>query len=215
MGILSGSDNSGQKNQRKENRRAQKYMEGQLGRAIDDINRGYDFGDAYRTDTYNMALDNVGRGAYGEMDYYNRGNVAAQQNLVNAMPEYQNALFGMPVNYANFMAVDLGMPNQQDFSARLPEPTAYENYGGVNYEGQPYEQPERTFAQRAQDFGSQLSGQPTGPWARMAYGTPDQPQAQRSFAQKMQGFGDALSGGGQRRMEMENMSNIIRALGIR
>lgn len=193
MGILSGSDNSGQKNQRKENRRAQQYVEGQLGYAIDDVNRGYDFGDQYRTDTFNNALNLIGGGTYGEMDYYNRGNVAAQQNLINSMPQYQNALFGMPVDYSRFMAKDLGMPNRPEFNAQLPNPNSYPGYGGVNYSGEPYTPESSSY----------------GPWQAMAYGTPPYVEEQRSMADRFKSFGDGLAGRGNLGMSKAAIMQLL------
>lgn len=195
MGILSGSDNSGQKNQRKENRRAQSYIEDQLGLSVGDVNQYYPVADQYRTDAYNQAMNLIGDGGYQQMDYLRRGNVGAQDMLINSMPQYQNALFGMPVDYSQFQSVDLGMPDRSAFNAQLAQPNTYPGYA-------------------SQGAPPDMSVEGRGPWASMAYGlvsTPPYVEEGRGFGQKMQDFGNALAGNG--RAGGEGMGGKLQAFG--
>ena len=119
--VLGGTDNSAQKEQIRANERSREFIEEQTGLAIRDAASLYPAGDQYRTDSYNAALKLLGDSVIPQMDYFQRGNVGAQQTLINAMPQYQNALFGYPIDYGQFQAVNLGLPDQSAFQVQMPE----------------------------------------------------------------------------------------------
>lgn len=119
--IFGGTDNSAQKETLKSNERRQQFIEDQTGLAIQDIAQLYPMGDQYRNDAYNKAMALIGNAAIPQMDYFQQGNVGAQQMLINSMPQYQNALFGMPVDYSQFQPVQMQLPSPSAFQASLPD----------------------------------------------------------------------------------------------
>lgn len=60
---------------------------------------------------YQGALDVFKQSTPQQMAFGQSGNIAAQNQLINAMPQYQNAILGAPVDYSQFQATDLGQPN--------------------------------------------------------------------------------------------------------
>jgi hypothetical protein len=68
------------------------------------------------------AQQNAQRGYQGALDVFNQalpqqagvfqaGNVAAQNQLLAGMPQYQNAILGAPVDYSQFQATQLQQPS--------------------------------------------------------------------------------------------------------
>jgi hypothetical protein len=68
------------------------------------------------------AQENSQRGYQGALDVFNQalpqqagvfqaGNVAAQNQLLAGMPQYQNAILGAPVDYSQFQATQLQQPS--------------------------------------------------------------------------------------------------------
>jgi len=68
------------------------------------------------------AQQNMQQGYQGALDVFNQtlpqqanvfqaGNVAAQNQLLAGMPQYQNAILGAPVDYSKFQATQLQQPN--------------------------------------------------------------------------------------------------------
>lgn len=67
---------------------------------------------------YQGALDVFNQTLPQQSDIYQQGNVAAQNQLINAMPQYQNAILGGAVDYSQFQPTvleqpDYGFANQQ------------------------------------------------------------------------------------------------------
>jgi len=84
-----------------------------------------DSADKARGDLFKLfpaAQDNAMQGYQGAIDVFKQstpqqmafgqsGNIAAQNQLISGMPQYQNAILGAPVDYSQFQATDLGQPN--------------------------------------------------------------------------------------------------------
>ena len=67
---------------------------------------------------YQGALDVFNQALPQQSGIYQQGNVAAQNQLINAMPQYQNAILGGAVDYSQFQPTvleqpDYGFANQQ------------------------------------------------------------------------------------------------------
>ena len=71
---------------------------------------------------YPAAQQNMQQGYQGALDVFKStlpqqastfqaGNVAAQNQLLAGMPQYQNAILGAPVDYSKFQATQLQQPN--------------------------------------------------------------------------------------------------------
>jgi hypothetical protein len=148
--IFGGTDNSAQKEQIRANKRAQEFIEQQTGLAIQDIAQLYPMGEQFRNDAYNQAMGLMGASALPQMSYFQQGNVGAQNALIGAMPQYQNALFGNPVDYSQFQPVQFQMPSPSAFQAQLPQmqeargPWASLAYDIANRQAAPVEEPDNT-----------------------------------------------------------------------
>ena len=64
---------------------------------------------------YQGALDVFKNTLPQQANTFQAGNVAAQNQLLAGMPQYQNAILGAPVDYSQFQATQLQQPNF-DFS---------------------------------------------------------------------------------------------------
>jgi len=60
---------------------------------------------------YQGALDVFNQTLPQQSDIYQQGNVAAQNQLINAMPQYQNAILGGAVDYSQFQPTVLEQPD--------------------------------------------------------------------------------------------------------
>lgn len=75
-----------------------------------------------------------------QMNAFRQGNVGAQQQLINAQPQIQNAILGKPINYS---------PQEQTIDAgigglRMPQAPQFQQIGGLGLQGnaQPQVSPE-------------------------------------------------------------------------
>jgi len=117
--VFGGTDDSAQKSQERANARSQKFIEEQAKQARADA-----------LSIYPDIFTNIGLGGQGALDTLNKmipaqmafsreGNMAAQQTLMNTMPQVRNAILGAPVdmNFAGkpyigspVQSVDVQMP---------------------------------------------------------------------------------------------------------
>ena len=132
--VFGGTDNSAQKAQIAANQRTQEFIERMAGLNRADANYLYPQGDYARNQTINAAMALLGNSMPTQMGMYQDGNVAAQMQLLAGLPQYQNAILGLPVNNAAL----------QPYRAAMPDPSAYQ--------------------QRLPDFGMAPAPQPGQPW---------------------------------------------------
>ena len=57
------------------------------------------------------ALDVFKQSTPQQMAFAQSGNIAAQNQHISSMPQFQNAILGAPVDYSQFQATDLGQPD--------------------------------------------------------------------------------------------------------
>lgn len=69
-------------------------------------------------DLFNQAIP-------AQLDVFGRGNIAAQQALLQGLPQIQNAILGKPVDLSGLQAVDLGIG--QGFQPQQPP-----QFGAIN-----------------------------------------------------------------------------------
>ena len=81
------------------------------GMARDDLFRLFPAAQANNMQGYQGALDVFKQSTPQQMAFGQSGNIAAQNQLISGMPQYQNAILGAPVDYSQFQATDLGQPN--------------------------------------------------------------------------------------------------------
>lgn len=179
--LLGGSSGGGADKAIREQRKDNRYREGvireMLGMANDATNKHLDYGDAYRTRVTNDALAHYGGSIVPSMDYFQRGNVGAQEILAIAPQQYQNALFGQPIDYSGLQTQQYALPDPATFQMSLPtvNPNAAQPQQSHTYQ-QPNQAPAvplNTAMQAAQFAGGGSgTGQPGGGqaanWAALA-----------------------------------------------
>jgi len=67
------------------------------------------------------ALDVFGQSLPAQTDVFQQGNVGAQQALINALPQFQNAILGSPVDFSSFQPTQIQTPDLGFFQQQLPE----------------------------------------------------------------------------------------------
>ena len=136
-----------------------------------------------RGDLFNLfpaAQENAQRGYQGALDVFKQalpqqantfqaGNVAAQNQLLSGMPQFQNAILGAPVDYNQFQATQLEQPNFDFANQQLQYTDPY---------AQPAQQQQAAFAN-----STQIGPYPSGNDPRYLSGQPinSGPVNDRSF----------------------------------
>jgi len=144
--MFGGADKSGAKMQKKFNNKLIDQIYEQAGLARNDITSLWPSSMNARASGTQGALDVLGGTIPQQLSAYQQGNVSAQQQLINGMGQYQNAIMGLPVNYGSFqpqqISYDPSFAQQQipvgagpdagfDLGAMLGGQYSGSNYGGA------------------------------------------------------------------------------------
>jgi hypothetical protein len=119
--FLGGTDNSAQKEQQKANARTQQFIQEQAALARGDAGNLYAGGDYARNQGINAAMGLMGQSMPTQMGMFQDGNVSAQMQLLAGLPQYQNAILGMPVNNGAMQPTRLAMPDASSYQQQLPD----------------------------------------------------------------------------------------------
>jgi len=119
--FLGGSNKDAMKEQMKANERTQAFIREQAALARGDAGNLYPAGDYARNTGINSAMSLMGNAMPTQMGLYQDGNVAAQMQLLAGMPQYQNAILGMPVNNQAMQPTRLSMPDSSFYQQKLPD----------------------------------------------------------------------------------------------
>jgi len=119
--VFGGTDNSAQKAQQQANARSQAFIEEQARLARGDANYLYPQGDYARNQGINAAMALMGNSMPTQMGLYQDGNVSAQMQLLAGLPQFQNAILGMPVNNQAYQPTRLSMPDSSFYKQQLPD----------------------------------------------------------------------------------------------
>lgn len=158
--IFGGTDNSAQKGQQEANQRSQAFIEEQARLARGDANYLYPQGDYARNQGINAAMALMGRAMPTQMGLFRDGNISAQRQLLAGLPQYQNAILGMPVNNQALQPTQLSMPDPSAYQQRLPDfgmqqaPQQGQSWG-IPQAAQVQQQPQN---QQVSDWVRMLSG---------------------------------------------------------
>lgn len=109
---LFGDPNQGLNAQQKSNKRSQEFTEAQAKQAREDAVNLYASAADPLQRGYQGALDALGGAMREQITNASQGNFYAQQALLAGMPQYQNAILGMPVDNSALQA-KLLRPNQR------------------------------------------------------------------------------------------------------
>jgi len=118
--VFGGTDNSAQKEQIKANAASKAYTEAMAKQSAAQANYLYSQGDYARNTGINAAMGLMGNNMPTQMGMYQNGNVAAQQQLLAGLPQYQNAILGMPVNNNALQPYVGAMPSPESYRTQLP-----------------------------------------------------------------------------------------------
>jgi hypothetical protein len=99
-------------------------------RASDQLNRATSKARDDLFELFPAAQQNAQQGYQGALDVFNQtlpqqsgvfqaGNVAAQNQLLAGMPQFQNAILGAPVDYSQFQATQLQQPDMNFANQQL------------------------------------------------------------------------------------------------
>jgi hypothetical protein len=98
MGGLFGGGGDAAKDQLKANKESQTYTKEQAAQARNDAIGLYNASSYPLKDGYQAALDAVGGTTRQQIDTTARGNYYGQEALLAGMPQFQNAILGLPVD---------------------------------------------------------------------------------------------------------------------
>lgn len=68
------------------------------------------------------AADIFSQAAPQQADVFQAGNVAAQQQIAQGLPQFQNAILGQPVDFSQFQPVQLEQPDFSFLNTQMPQP---------------------------------------------------------------------------------------------
>lgn len=119
--LFGGTDNSAQKAQMAANQKSQEYIERMMNLGRGDANALYSQGDFARNQGINAAMALMGNSMPTQMGMFQDGNVSAQMQLLAGLPQYQNAILGMPVDNSALQPTRLAMPDASAYQQRLPD----------------------------------------------------------------------------------------------
>ena len=100
--IFGGVDKSQQKGQIAANKESQAFTKEMLGQARGDALGLGGAQEANQNMGFQSALDVYGQTIPQQFDTFQQGNMGAQQALLAGMPQFHNAILGMPVDYSQF-----------------------------------------------------------------------------------------------------------------
>lgn len=150
--LFGGNNNSQQKTSERQSEYSRRYTQQQVGQGRSDINNLYDRGDYARNYGYNQALDVVGRSMPTQANYYQGGNVAAQQAILGGQPQiyqapqmnpqafqYQMPMYEpMAFDYVPMLTKSIGWSNKVPRNVMGNNPMAGNPYDAPPVEGVPY-----------------------------------------------------------------------------
>lgn len=123
--------------------------------AAGDVNRLFGTAADARNQGFQRAIDFTAGSIPQQIEPFQQGNLAAQQQLGQGLQQQQNALFGGPVDLSGFQARQIGQP--QDFALNIPQaqPQASSPVVGSGFRNQfvPNQPPQNIFGPNSFPFG--------------------------------------------------------------
>ena len=98
-----------------------------------DIIPGFQQAQEQQDRGFTQALDFLSQAPQQQITPFQQGNIAAQNQLAGGLPQIQNALLGLPVDFSGFQAQQIGQPNQFNFDLSRfaqPDPATITPSGG-------------------------------------------------------------------------------------
>ena len=143
--FFGGAEKKAAKAQTKALEKAQEYTREAAAQARGDLFKLYPAAQQNANQGFQAAMDIFGQSVPAQMNAFQGGNVAAQQQLLAGLPQMNNALLGAPIDYSQFQTYQAP---QQDYSFLQQQlPAFVDPYAPID---QPYVKP---------DIGSLLGGE--------------------------------------------------------
>jgi len=129
--VFGGVDDSSQKAQIQQNKRAQEFIEEQAAQGRSDVINLQPLVDQAMTAGYGGAVDALKGTLSGGLDAIGQGSYAAQQAVLAGLAQFQNAILGLPVNNQAFQPVRLSPDYSGLLNAQLPDIPRPSNYTDI------------------------------------------------------------------------------------
>ena len=91
------------------NAATQRFIEQQAGQARGDISSLFPQAQDVSRQGFQGALDLIGLGVPQQLGAFQQGNVGAQQAISSTLPQIQNAILGLPVDFGQFQPQQLNI----------------------------------------------------------------------------------------------------------
>ena len=111
--FFGGAEKDAAKAQTKALEQGQQYTKEAVNQARGDLFKLYPAAQQNSNQGFQAAMDIFGQSVPAQMNAFQGGNVAAQQQLLAGLPQMNNALLGAPIDYSQLQAYQAP---QQDYS---------------------------------------------------------------------------------------------------
>ena len=91
-----------------DNAKRRDFIEQMLAQGRQDLTSGYDTARGIRNEGYQGALDVLGQTIPEMFGAFSQGNLGAQQTVLAGLPQFQNAIMGLPIDMSGMPAQDFG-----------------------------------------------------------------------------------------------------------
>jgi len=122
VGAIAGDKSSKRaaKSQKQASDASLAYTQQAADQARADVNRLFPQAQQAGQAGFQGAMDVFSQAINPQMQSFQRGNVAAQKQILAGLPQIQNALLGNPVNLAGLQAYQAPQPNLSFMNQKLP-----------------------------------------------------------------------------------------------
>jgi len=101
--------------------KADEQIQETTGQAREDLLKLFPAAQQTGRQGFQGALDVFGQSLPAQTDVFTQGNIGAQQQILQGLPQIQNALFGNQVDYSQLQPFEVQQPDLGFFQQQLPE----------------------------------------------------------------------------------------------
>lgn len=105
--LFGGTDKSSLRSQKAANKEIQDFVREQMGQSRQDVMDLWPGISQNRNMGYQQALDMFGQSMPQQVDMFQQGNMGAQSALLAGMPQFQNAILGMPTDMSGLQPMQI------------------------------------------------------------------------------------------------------------
>ncbi len=120
-----------------ENLARERFIREQSGQARQDVSGLFPQAQDVSRQGFQGALDLIGLGVPAQLGAFQQGNIGAQQAISSTLPQIQNAILGLPVDFGQFQPQQLNVDTSflqglQAPQIQQPQQTAPPQLSGLN-----------------------------------------------------------------------------------